>query len=164
LYFINVSLLRLKPYEVQKMLRYPRFQPSPIRVGHPSAFFPQRAIDRPKPQRVECHEFQMELGRVPQQQERVLGFKGGVLPPMSPTPTPKPQPAPKPKEGPSFPSTLDLAGGRPRGPLRPPPPMPPARLRDAFWTHARTLRHWLTAERNQRGQRYERLILRGDSR
>lgn len=67
-----------------------------------------------------------------------LGFKGGVLPPMSPTPTPTPQPAPAPKEGPSFPSTLDLAGGRlHRAPLRPPPPpMPRARLRDAFSKHA----------------------------
>lgn len=62
-----------------------------------------------------------------------LGFKRGKLPPMSPMPTPTPQPAPAPKEGPSFPSTLDLAGGRRhRWPLRLPPPMPRTRFKDAF--------------------------------
>jgi hypothetical protein len=72
-----------------------------------------------------------------------LGFKGEALPPMSPTPTPTPQPAPAPKEGPNFPSTFDLAGGRlQRGPLRRPPLMPShggarARVRDAFSKHAR---------------------------
>jgi hypothetical protein len=80
-----------------------------------------------------------------------LGFKGEALPPMSPTPTPTPQPAPAPKEGPNFPSTFDLAGGRLQlGPLRRPPLMPShggarARVRDAFSKHAR-LAWWLAVD------------------
>ena len=133
------------------MISYPQFQPSPIRIGHHSS------IDRPffhNEQSIGLNRKELSATsprwRYSRSQRLILddsiaartslGFKAEVLPPMSPTPTPKPQPAPKPKEGPSFPSTLDLAGGRPRGPLRPPPPML------AHYTEMlsgrTTLRHW----------------------